>query len=216
MSQSNAPQSQTPAAKTVGDFLAGRVPGIDPAKVNTYVRERLEFKISRLIRKCGVPEDEADDIQQDMLLCLIQGLSSYHSGASKWKTYISGILNRRYRHHLRQYICREQHDVMKPVPIEELSPESSEFIGNFVDPVHDYHVSDMEADVAMVIKRLPPKLQAICSLLSQYPAGKAAKIAGFARSKLYRYIAVIRSEFARAGFSEKFPRSLGQKCGRGK
>lgn len=193
----------TVSVVSLGDFLSSRIPGVAAEHANHFVHRRVDYRVGRLLRTFNLSDADGDDLRQDFLLALFTGMAGYRAGESRWQTYARAILDRRYRHHVRQLMCAEQHDSMKPISLDDLDPEANDFVSTQADPVHDYNREDLRVDVAEVLLRLPVWLRGICVLLSEHSAAETARILGVGKATIHRAVGMIRPHFLKAGFGKE-------------
>ncbi len=181
------------------DLLARFVPGLDRDKAEAYVQDRIAFKVDRILEKFGLDDSERDDLAQDLLMSLVQGVGRYDGKRTRWKTFLSRILDRRYRHILRKLLAPYSGVATRPLGVDDIADGFDETI---IDPAmtgEPFAAENLRMDVEAVICAMPERLQIICRLLMVNPPAGTARFLGVSPAAITRAIHRIRPYFERAG-----------------
>ena len=194
---------------SLGQFLTELVANLDPDAAEDYVNDRINYRVDRLVAKVGFPDDERDDLVQDLLLALVQAVPLYNAKRSRWKTFVCAILNQRYRHLLRQRLTREnaaQAGINSGIlSMTGFGDIADDYEDSIVDPhtaANDPFVaSDARMDLNAALATMPQRLQAIARLLMVHSPSEVARLLGRSPATVTRLIGQIREHFQAAGLS---------------
>lgn len=186
-----------------GDMVVAKTGlAVAPEKIDCYVRDRIAFKTERMGRKFCLNQQSQEDLQQDFYLALIQSLANYDPARSRWKTYFSGVLDRRYKHQVRHFITMEENESMKPIPLTELEDEGEYLCGPDNQVQSGYSQIDLQMDFEAVKAKMPERLQQVLGLMAEKTGSEIAQIMGVSPASITRFRKEIKAHFAAAGFRE--------------
>jgi RNA polymerase sigma factor (sigma-70 family) len=195
-------QSQGGRPERLADLLAQFVAGLDRDAAETYVRDRIDYRVDRLVGKLHLGDSERDDLAQDMLMVLVQAIPRYDAGRSQWRTFVCRVLNRRYRHILRKLLAPEN----GAPSMTAFSDFGDDYEESLVDPATtggDPHAADdLRMDMGAAISAMPERLQVIARLLMVHSPSAVARILGTSPAAITRAMARIRAHFEEAGLAE--------------
>jgi|GEM_PF-2536568 len=195
-------QSQDGRPERLADLLAQFVAGLDRDAAETYVRDRIDYRVDRLVHKFHLPDSERDDLVQDLLTVLVQAMPRYNARRAQWKTFICRVLNRRYQHILRKLLA-PQNGAPSMTAFSDFGDDYEE---SLVDPATaggDPHAADdLRMDMDTAISTMPERLQVIARLLMVHSPSAVARIMGTSPAAITRAMARIRAHFEEAGLAE--------------
>jgi len=195
-------QSQKHRPHGLGDFLAGFVAGLDRDAAETYVRDRIDYRVDRLVGKLHLGDSERDDLVQDLLMVLVQAIPRYDAGRSQWRTFVCRVLNRRYRHILRKLLAPAN----GAPSMAAFSDFGDDYEESLVDPAttggDPRAADDLRMDMDAAISAMPERLQVIARLLMVHCPSAVARILGTSPAAITRAMARIRAHFEEAGLAE--------------
>jgi len=185
----------------LADLMAQFVAGLDREKAETYVRDRIDFRVERLGYKFHLPDAERDDLTQDLLLMLVQAMPRYDATRSQWKTFVCRVLNRRYRYILRKLMATEN-GAPTVAGFDDFGDDCED---SAVDPTTtrgDPNADDdLRMDMAAAISAMPERLQVVARLLMVHSPSAVARILGTSPAAITRAMARIRVHLE-AGLAE--------------
>ena len=200
--QPDTEQYSSEAPQLFADLLAQFVPGLDRGEAEAYVRDRIAFKVDRILEKFGLDDSERDDLTQDLMMALVQGVRLYDEKRTRWKTFLCRILDRRYRHILRKLLAPETGVAARPVGFDDIAEGFDETI---IDPAttgEPFAAENLRMDVETVICAMPERLQIISRLLMTRRPVDVARLLGVSPATINRAMHRIRPYFERAGFAD--------------
>jgi RNA polymerase sigma factor (sigma-70 family) len=167
--------------------------------IGEYALKRVDSRVRRLARKFCLNRQDCEDLRQEFILALLTAGNGFDPARCRPTTFITAVLNRRYKHYVRQFSVRDRRAAFKPMPLDGVDEEADPVLA---DPrqEQDLHRADLRADVQVVLSKMPPKLRRICRLLMTCSAHAASKQLGVAPSTVTRAIPRIRGYFIEAGF----------------
>lgn len=178
------------------------------------VRIAIHFA-SELIHGGGYTKNDADDIQQELIIAGELALPRFNPAQAKRTTFIFHVLRQKALD-LAKFINRESRDKAKEaLSLDDIWPAdlSEELLWGDVlgieNTTDEYGVlrwnrKDSRAlniDLQKAIKELPEDLRNLCRLHSQLRPEEARRAAGMAKSTHHRAIARIREFLVERGFS---------------
>jgi len=169
-------------------------------EIDEYALDRIEYRVTRLVRAFRLSEHDADDLRQEMAAELLKANGRYDPDRSARNTFINRTLDRFYRHVARRLRNRRRHEAMKPKPISAMKkfcPAVNEAgIGELSEQEH----TELRIDQAGILASMPAKLRRFGAVLRVYLPREAAEFLGVHPSTVYRAIAEIRPYFVAAGY----------------
>jgi len=186
---------------------------IDSNVIDDYALARIDYRVRQLGILFDLPEHRKDDIRQDMVIELIRAFRRFDPVIAKWETFVCRVLDRFVKYISRTEGTRRRRACTNPVGFDDVRKGFSP-VAN--DPrkgeLSEQGRRELRADVALIISRMPERLQRICRALMTFGATDAAEQLGICRQSIYRNIAEIREHFVRAGvgFPENSATNPGQ------
>ena len=183
------------------DLLAQFVPDLDRDEAEAYVRDRIAFKVDRILEKFGLDDSERDDLTQDLLMAMVRGVRLYDEKRTRWKTFLCRILDRRYRHILRKLLAPKTGLAARPVGFDDIAEGFDETI---IDPAttgEPFAAENLRMDVETVICAMPERLEMISRLLMTRRPVEVARLLGISPAAITRAMHRIRPYFERAGLA---------------
>jgi RNA polymerase sigma factor (sigma-70 family) len=153
----------------------------------------------RLARKLCLNRQDCEDLRQEFILALLKAGNGFAPSRSRPTTFITAVLNRRYKHYVRQFFVRNRLAALKPMRLDEVDDEVDQILA---DPrqEQDLRRADLRADVQVVLSKMPPKPRPICRLPMTCSPHEASKRLGVAPPTVTGAIPRIRGYFLEAGF----------------
>ena len=199
---SHSSSSQGGRPERLADLLAKFVADLDRDAAEAYFRDRIDYRVSRLVDKFHLGDSDRDDLIQDFMMALVQAAPRYDSRKARWKTFVCRVLNRRYRHILRNLMAPEN----GAPAMAAFSDFEEGYEESLVDPEttgDDPHAAaDLRMDVDAAIARMPDRLQVIARLLMVHTPSAVARILGTSPAAITRAMARIRGHFEQAELAE--------------
>ena len=187
----------------------------DPSIIDDYALARIEYRVRQLAIQFNLPDDRKDDLRQDMVIELIGAFRRFDPVIAEWETFVCRVLDRFVKYTYRIKGTRQRRMCANPVSFSNIKGrEDFNPVGN--DPrkgeLSEQDRRELKADVALVISRMPKRLQRVCRVLMTFGATNSAEQLGICRGSVYRNIAKIRKHFVRAGvgFPENSATNPGQ------
>jgi len=196
-----AEQQTHEAPERLADLLGQFVPDLDRDEAEAYVHERIAFKVGRILEKFGLDGSQREDFSQDLLAALVRVVPRYDGKRTRWKTFVSRVLDQRYRNLIRKLLAPQSGVAARPIRFTDVGDWFEEAI---VDPrtaAEPFAAEDLRMDVESVIGRLPEDLQIACRLLMAHPRREAARLLGVSPSAITRMIRRARPVFEQAGLT---------------
>ena len=178
-----------------------------PARVIRNIR----FKAKQLARRRAVPGMDADDLEQDLLLDLLQRSDRYDPARASFETFAEHVINhriatltsptRRRRAELSMISldapvqCHD--DEYEAVNLIDLIPASAALYGGDMDEINSS--VGLQRDVTRFRATLSSGLRRYADILAEEGASEAARIAGVHRSTIYVRLAEMRAAAIAAG-----------------
>jgi len=170
-----------------------------------YAETTVQCAVSRLITKFGFPEQEREDLEQDLRLYLLTALKEYDSTRAKRSTFIKDCVENRVFNLLRdrRRIRRDPRRVGRLG--DEDDGDSNEVSASSLSDrqagLEQGH-SDLRMDLAAVIAALPQRQRDICALLPNLTLSRIAQQLCIHRQTVHRDLKLIRAAFDEAGLAD--------------
>lgn len=170
------------------------------AAITQYDLDRIDYRVARLKHSFRLTVEDAEDLRQSMAVEICKALRRFNPRRSSRNTYVNRVLDRYYRHVVRQIRNQGNHAPWCPSSLStrrEL-PEAHRYSGN--GRIDDFELVDFQHDVTYIVTNLPPRLRRIAvTLMSMKPRDAAAHL-GLHRSTVYRAIHQLRDHFMQVGW----------------
>jgi len=166
--------------------------------------KQIAYRARRLARKFCLNRQDTEDLRQDFALTLLQAQGSFDPVKGCRSTFIGVVLDRRYRHHVRQFSARDRLGVSRPMSLENIESDPQRVRP---DPraQDDLAQVDLREDIQTVLARMPERLRRFCvAMMEEGLPCRAAKRLGVSPSTVTRALPLIRQFFAEAGYGEEF------------
>ena len=175
--------------------------------IDDYALKRIKYRVGRLIGRFGLTESDREDLQQDFILELLKAFRRFDPAKSSRKTFITRVLNRKFKHIVRNGATRMRHEARDPVSLDKVMESympTAEVRMNHTGQVclSDQLRIELRLDLEHILATLPARLRRICELLKVYSPAETARGLGVVPSTVWRAIAKIRSHFAAAGLDD--------------
>lgn len=187
-------------------------PTTTPNGLDAYAETTIQCAVSRLINKFGFPEQDREDLQQDLWVVVLEALKSYDPTRAKRSTFIADCVENRVFNLLRDR-RRQRRDPRRLVNITDEPASTSETTevaaSSLSDGQAEAHLerTGLRLDIAQVMSGLTPRQQEICALLGDNTPHEITKLLGLSRRQVYGDVEVIRAAFAAAGLGPDHSRA---------
>jgi RNA polymerase sigma-70 factor (ECF subfamily) len=179
--------------------------------VDPYILQQASCRASLLVATAGFRSDDWEDLRQEMVLDCLRRSPKFDSSRGDWRGFVRGVV----RNHATVLATRRHRSVQREVLAEDLPHGEAESADDPVNPLGAGNKHEIEAglqmsiDVQRVLNRLPPQLQNLAVLLSEFPMLEAGAKTGKSRSRVYQMTRQLRDAFSRAGLRPLCPRKFG-------
>ena len=172
-----------------------------------YAETTVQCAVSRLITKFGFPEQDREDLEQDLRLLLLTALKDYDPTRAKRSTFIKDCVENRVFNLLRdrRRIRRDPRRVCRLGDEDDGDSNSNEVSASSLTDRQaglEQGRSDLRMDLAAVIAALPQRQREICALLPNLTLNSIAQQLGIHRQTVHRDLKLIRAAFAEAGLAD--------------
>lgn len=170
-------------------------PGLD-----AYAEATIRCAVHRLTTAHGIPVEEREDLTQQLRVTVIEALVTYNPDRAQVTTFIATCVERRSWNLLRARLS-QRCDRQRLVRVD--TTDEAAALRALPDPQSETAEAacDLRSDVAAVVRRLSPHLQAICALLPTHAPFAIAQELGMTKHAVYRDVELIRSAFTEAGLA---------------
>jgi RNA polymerase sigma-70 factor, ECF subfamily len=184
---------------------------LDPT--DPYLRRLITCKVRKTIGKAGLTKSDLDDLAQDILLDIIQRLPSFDSRRSQHRTFFSRLVDHKLSNILRdrrtkRRDCSRCQSLNTPLVGNE-DCDHADLLAADTHGVRtgcvrrtDEEQTDLAADIAQIVARMPPEVQDLCQRLQSQPLAAIAREVGIPRTTLQQSVSKIRRRFEDAGLRE--------------
>lgn len=171
----------------------------DSPFLSVSVTKRINFRAARLRCKYGLCGEEEKDLRQDFWMTIVRSSKRYDAARCPLDRYVGMVLNRRYKHHVRELARADQHPAT-PMALEDVSPMLVEGIQDKASAT-TMERSHLTTDLPVVLARLSADDRQLCQLLMECSPYEAARRMGVAASTVYRAIRRMRERFMAVGLN---------------
>lgn len=168
------------------------------------ISEMIRRKARQLVGKAGITICDAEDIEQDLQVDLLERMPKYDSSKADLCRFVKKLIRNRISKLLRERLAKKRGNGHSIMSLNEMlgasegnDVELSETISDPRDP--DGRIAERQAIVSEVIEHLPPELRELCELLKTLSVSEAAAILKTDRANLYRRIRCLREIFSDEG-----------------
>ena len=171
-------------------------------------------KVRRLIGHGRFVRSDADDLQQQLALEVLEASATFDPAAGPWDAFVATVVERKaaqllkhrkaekreFRHHVVSLSSLVQDEEGQLVPLASLVGEEHRepFTGRY--RVSDQERADIAEGVPVVLARLTPLQRRLCRGLQQRTLNEVAHEQGIPRRTLRDEAVLVAREFARHGF----------------
>jgi RNA polymerase sigma-70 factor (ECF subfamily) len=177
------------------------------------VVRNVQFKAKQLARRRAIPGMDADDIEQDLMLDLLQRRDRYDPSRASFETFAEHVINHRIATLTlptsRLRAERTMISLDAPVGCDDeqgafsLGDLTSTRAGLYADEDVEPEASfGLRRDVVRFRETLSPDLRRYADILGDVNVSAAARVAGVHRSTIYVRIAEMRSAAIAAGLHQ--------------
>ncbi|GMV98287.1 MAG: hypothetical protein AMXMBFR83_26390 [Phycisphaerae bacterium] len=166
--------------------------------LDDYALKRIDYRVRRLARSFHLKQDQAEDIRQDLALDLLKALERFDPGQCGRPTFVSRVLNRRFKHLARSLRNGRRHGATSPTLLGDREPVCN-------DPAQgefsEQDLADLRMDLADILGRLPAHhRRAAEAVMAAGTRTGAARALGVHRCTVLRALAAIRPLLEAAGY----------------
>jgi RNA polymerase sigma-70 factor (ECF subfamily) len=191
----------------------------NPSTQDPFVRGLIRRKAAQIARRRGFTPSDRDDLEQELTLRLLQRWHSFDPGRSPAHAFIALVVRHAVANVLRHRhaACRDPGPVgslQRLVPADEGDPPPTlaDTVGAQAHearsgrrPRSDEERSQLAADTAAVLDRLPADLGALAEALKTHSLAEVARAWGVARSTLQSPLQRLRQHWEQAGMRDYLP-----------
>lgn len=181
---------------------------------------RFEFgivkrKVKQIIGRSGYTRQDTEDLEQDLLTRLMQGLKSFDPDVAHRKSFVTAIVERsvasiirdaeaQKRDHRRIGSLQLLVQVTEEGPIELVQTLSDREHNNrhCRDPRNDENLTHLVTDLAAVVDSLPDELRDLAERLKTQSISAIAREIGVPRTTLNDTVRRLRHRFEAAGLRD--------------
>lgn len=179
--------------------------------LDTWTLSYAKGKSRQLIGYAGITAHDAEDIEQEILLHLIEQMHRHDPNVADKHKYVRNLVKNRVKELLRDRFSHQRRAETADVSINVPCRDADGGMATRGDMLADPEPSRLERaaerlEVNEVLTKMPEDLQRICHLLRSNTIYGVAKILKTDRKSLHRSLDRIREYFLRYGF-EDFPQT---------
>ena len=181
---------------------------------------RFEFgivkrKVRQIIGRAGYTRQDREDLEQELLARLLQGLKSFDPDVAHRKSFVTAIVERAVANILRNARAEKRDhrrisSLQLLVEVTDDGPtELAETIGDREynrlrcrDPRSDEELSQLNTDLADVVAVLPEELRTLAERLKTQSISAIAREIGVPRTTLNGAVRHLRQRFEQAGLRD--------------
>jgi RNA polymerase sigma-70 factor (ECF subfamily) len=183
------------------------------AAFGPYAARQIRFKAHQLVGRYGFTHDDREDLEQELAMDLLRRLPKYDRERASHNTFVARVVDHAVATIIeRQKTLRRGHRVPKvSLDAPQYDGEGNETPRSEVLDAAFYlrqtvrsdfrSPEDQDRAISLVdaVRSLPPDLEELCSLCSEYTVSDISRLIGIPRSTLYARLSKIRILFERAG-----------------
>jgi len=173
--------------------------------LDEVTERRIRYRVARLGRKFALSREDQKDLRQDFRMAVLSARTQYEPARCPLDRFVKMVLNRRYKHHVRQQ-CQLSHKrgrTPDAMALEELSPEIKCLIP---DPRLEAELARVELrhDLDHAFKGMTDIERGVCALLmSGHTKAEAARMLGVVPSSVTRAMQRVRKHLSEAGLNPR-------------
>lgn len=158
------------------------------AAIDPFVIQQAEIRASRMVGNYGFTRDDWEDLRQELLLDYVRRRPRFIPERGDHRGFAYGVL----RNQAAKLVAGKR----RGDPLSQPSPDAD--WNSLTSSDGDI---DLRLDVQAVVSRLPIHLRIVARQLSEMDPADARRQNGRSRSRLYQWIAEIRTAFVEAGLT---------------
>lgn len=187
---------------------------------NAFVLGNFEFgiikrKAKQLVGRAGFKSQDIEDLEQDLMLRVIQGLQSYDPEIAHQKSFVTAIVERAVATILRDAKAgKRDHGDLQSLEVRvEVTAEVSTQLGNTISdreynhrrgchPRTEAELQTLRSDVESVIGSLPTDQQQLAEKLKSKSIADSAREIGTARTTLNDAVRRLKTRFIQSNMDD--------------
>jgi RNA polymerase sigma factor (sigma-70 family) len=186
-------------------------PGETPTPLQALARELARRKTRRLIGRDGLNEQDAEDLEQELLLRLRPLLERYNPTRGDPRAFLAAAIHKHLNNLLRnRRAVRRDYRRTRSLDVRADRQAEGTRADSLTEQAHEPRLgphghsaeeqADLALDVADVLARLPEAVRAACrQVLVSGSVAAAARELGMSRSTLQDWMRRLRERFEQAG-----------------
>jgi DNA-directed RNA polymerase specialized sigma24 family protein len=164
-------------------------------------QRRIHYRVARLGHKFALSREDREDLRQDFRMALLSAQAQYAPDKCPLDRFVSMVLNRRYKYHVRQLCQLSHHRGRTPnaMALDDVDPDVDCLIP---DPRQEAALAQVELrhDLRHAFKGMTDIERGVCALLmSGHTPTEASRMLGVVPSTVTRAMDRIRGHLSRAG-----------------
>lgn len=173
--------------------------------LNDVTQRRIRYRVTRLGRKFALSWEDEEDLQQDFRMAVLSARTQYDPAKCPLDRFVKMVLNRRYKHHVRQQCQLSHHRGRTPnaMALEEVAPDIECLIP---DPRQEADLARVELrhDLGHAFSKMTDIERGVCALLmSGHSKTEAARMLGVVASSVTRAMKRVRKHLSEAGLDPR-------------
>jgi len=171
--------------------------------LNDVTERRISYRVTRLGRKFALSREDREDLRQDFRLAVLSARPQYDPPRCPLDRFVKMVLNRRYKHHVRQQ-CQLSHHrgrTLDVMGLDDVDPDLHEWLP---DPRQEADLArvDLRHDLGHAFEGMSDIERGVCALLmSGHTKSEAARVLGVAPSSVKRAMQRVRKHLTEAGLA---------------
>ena len=180
--------------------------------VEEYAVTKVRFHARQLARTGLFPSQDAEDIEQDLMLDLLRRLDDFDPGRASRNTFIARVVENAAATLVEAARAEKrgsqfQHDSLDAplgdddqgsYSLSDITPDDAGLWSAYGLRWND--AADLRRDLSRVLDRLPHRLSSLCARLSVGTVTEVSRDTGMPRPTIYDSLAEVRRELLAAGF----------------
>ncbi len=186
--------------------------------ITEYACTLIRVKARQVVRRPGFSSSDADDVEQDLFLHLLNQIPQFDPSRGSLNTFIARVIEsavamlirerRRSKRTPAKGVVIRSFEVMidqldgSPTPLGDTISQADADRRSGCDSISGIDLFEQADDIAHLIDALPPELQAVCRARMDRNRKETEQDLGLSRRKYDAAIKLIREHFAKGGFGE--------------
>lgn len=168
--------------------------------IDAYALARIDYRVQKMARRFKLPQDQQEDLRQDMAVELLTAFQRFNPDKASRKTFVNRVLDKFVKYTMRNRSIRRRRACDSPIHFDDIFPGFEPVSNDAATGVVDEQVRrELRIDMDAAIARMPKRLRRVCSLLKEFDATEVAEQLGIRRQSVYRIMDEIREYLNRAG-----------------